>query len=775
MARDEAEELAREVAQLSAAQLPLIPGLRAAADEAANHRLAGALRGLALALEQGQALDEALAARRGHVPQYVAGLVSAASRTGRVGHVLTEMVEHQRVMRELWRSVISGLAYPACVVGAAFVLLVVIEVLLVGEVRTMFDEFEIKLPQTTAMILWFGEIGVWWVLAALGAAVVAGIVVRFTAGAARWRRIIATIPLLGPLWHWSGVAEGVRLLAALLEENVPLPDALRLTSGAARDASVGQSFRSLADTVDQGRTLSQSLTETHRLPALLIPIVSWGERAAALPEALRNAAEMFHGRVQIRALLLRTILPPLAFVIVGVIVLFMFATVVGSLFELIEAMSWSGQTPKRLDSFGTLNLGSLMLLGGALLWTVFLVYGRRGIASDDALKRILSAAAWTMILVGMSGVIIGLSLSLSLHVLPLSLGFWLTALMIVAMVVCRYRAAEQQTLLWSLAVAAERGIPLAHAVRTFADERADEMGLRALRLADLLDAGAPLPEALQRSRLYLATDELVAVRLGWNRGELGPRLRQAATRIESLEAVLGSVVAKCFYLMVLVGAGSSALIFIMLKIVPIFARMFDEFGLILPAPTVLLIDISNQAIRVWPLIVLLCMLMGIPLIAGALQYMGWLPRNVPLIWRLSKRVDSAVLMRSLAVAVRQQQSLSETLRVLSQLYPTRAICTRLKRAMASIDQGADWCESLRANGLIKSADAAVLRSAQRVGNLAWALDEMADSNLRRLAYRMRAWLNLLFPATLLLFGLCVMLIAAGVMLPLIELIQRLSS
>jgi type II secretory pathway component PulF len=61
-----------------------------------------------------------------------------------------------------------------------------------------------------------------------------------------------------------------------------------------------------------------------------------------------------------------------------------------------------------------------------------------------------------------------------------------------------------------------------------------------------------------------------------------------------------------------------------------------------------------------------------------------------------------------------------------------------------------------------------------VGNLAWALDEMADSTLRRSHYRIRTALNIALPALLLVFGVLVAGFAAGMLLPLVNMIQVLT-
>jgi type II secretory pathway component PulF len=86
----------------------------------------------------------------------------------------------------------------------------------------------------------------------------------------------------------------------------------------------------------------------------------------------------------------------------------------------------------------------------------------------------------------------------------------------------------------------------------------------------------------------------------------------------------------------------------------------------------------------------------------------------------------------------------------------------------------DWCQSLEQTGLIGQADAAVLAAAQRTGNLDWALEEMADSALRREVYRLQVLLQILFPMVLLAIGMFEFMFVVGLFLPLISLIQGLT-
>jgi type II secretory pathway component PulF len=116
----------------------------------------------------------------------------------------------------------------------------------------------------------------------------------------------------------------------------------------------------------------------------------------------------------------------------------------------------------------------------------------------------------------------------------------------------------------------------------------------------------------------------------------------------------------------------------------------------------------------------------------------------------------------------------EALTALAARYPKRSIRNRLRHMWFRVAEGRDWCESLLASRLLRPAEAGVLQSAARAGNLPWAMREMADSNRRRFAYRLSAILQVVFPATLCMIGLAVGSYVVACFLPLISLIEYLS-
>lgn len=335
----EAEAILASVADVTVAGLPLAAGLRAAAAESPRRRLANELRYVAGELEHGSSLADVLLPSQGRWAGYVGGLIRAGMRSGKLGEVLVEVVDQQRRLQALRQAMLSALVYPAVLVGLTLLVAVFVQVVSVGSIVGMFTEFRLKVPYMTQVLVWMYDSGVVWLLEGTGALALGLLVGGLIAGPARCRRAWATVPLVGAMWHWSGVAEFTRLLGFLVEQEIPLDEALQLAADGVHDADLRQAGGSLASGVRAGRSLAEVLAATHRFPNSLQPILGWGERSGHLGEACRTASEMFEGRVQLRSELLKSILPPLILVWVGTMVLVVLVGFYWPMLSLIQGLS----------------------------------------------------------------------------------------------------------------------------------------------------------------------------------------------------------------------------------------------------------------------------------------------------------------------------------------------------------------------------------------------------------------------------------------------------
>jgi type II secretory pathway component PulF len=137
------------------------------------------------------------------------------------------------------------------------------------------------------------------------------------------------------------------------------------------------------------------------------------------------------------------------------------------------------------------------------------------------------------------------------------------------------------------------------------------------------------------------------------------------------------------------------------------------------------------------------------------------------------RADSAAILRLLAIAVREGRPIAESSRLLAGYFVQSGPRYKLERAAARMGKGGAWWEALRQVGILRTSESRLLAAAERAGNLPWAMEEMAASMIRRLAYQTRAWVTVLIPVLIMIFGFGVLLVAVAVYAPLVQLIQWL--
>jgi type II secretory pathway component PulF len=318
----EAEELTQQVARVSASQIPLAAGLRAAAAETASRRTARALRWISAQLDEGRTLEYVLTESKNMLPSYVAGLTLAAARTHSIGDALVELVDQQRTSRQIRRGVAAAFAYPLLVVALTFAVVIFLFVVVTGPIREMMEEFAMQLPTTTQVLFWWRDTGIFLLIGGILVAVCAIAIYRLLVGSPRFRRLISTVPLIGPLFHWTGVAEWLGLMSVLTRHEIPLPEALRLAGGGVRDANVAQVSLQLAEGVSRGRSLPQLLVESRKLPVSLAPLLRAGDKSGALADSFATARDIFEKRVTTRAVLVQSIAPPILFIAIGCIACF---------------------------------------------------------------------------------------------------------------------------------------------------------------------------------------------------------------------------------------------------------------------------------------------------------------------------------------------------------------------------------------------------------------------------------------------------------------------
>ena len=178
-----------------------------------------------------------------------------------------------------------------------------------------------------------------------------------------------------------------------------------------------------------------------------------------------------------------------------------------------------------------------------------------------------------------------------------------------------------------LSILQDAGLPILRSIKILAEmQKPGRLKNSLLDVCDEIEGGSTLSEAMSKSpkafnRLYCNM-----IRAGEAGGALEVILRRLSEFMERAQSLKRKVKGAMVYPIVVISVAVGILTFIMLKIVPQFKKIFDDFGSELPPMTQILIDTSNWIANYWYLIPAIPF--GINLVIKAIKLvpygrMGW--------------------------------------------------------------------------------------------------------------------------------------------------------
>lgn len=334
--------LNREIAALVRAGVPLESGLLAAALEGQDGQ-SSLLRRIAGRMERGQSLADALAGEGAELPSIYRAVVQAGVKSGRLPQALEAMSTLAELQAGLRRQMRIACIYPVIVSALAYLLFVGVVWGLVPRLNEMYASIRLPPSGLSAMLSRWQQSVVWWGPAA--PAVVVAVVLAIW-----WLRSAGVIGMRPSLWTRLPIVRGIirnaeagvfcEILSMLVAHETPLPEALTLAGDAIGTPELQTSARRLADSLAQGRPLTQALSATSSLPPLLQWVLASGAAGGDLGAALQRAARMYQQRARSTADWFQLLAPVgLVAVLGGGAVLTYALTVFGPLIDLIDHLT----------------------------------------------------------------------------------------------------------------------------------------------------------------------------------------------------------------------------------------------------------------------------------------------------------------------------------------------------------------------------------------------------------------------------------------------------
>ena len=168
-----------------------------------------------------------------------------------------------------------------------------------------------------------------------------------------------------------------------------------------------------------------------------------------------------------------------------------------------------------------------------------------------------------------------------------------------------------------LSILQDAGLPILRSLKILENnQKPGKLKFALMDVCEEIEGGSTLSEAMSKSPKVFSRLYVNMIKAGEAGGALETILQRLADFLERAESLKRKVKGALIYPVIVVTVAALILTFIMLFIVPTFETMFEEFGLTLPAPTILLIAMSNYIAGYWFLLIAMpvCLLILIKLL-----------------------------------------------------------------------------------------------------------------------------------------------------------------
>lgn len=344
ISRRDAHLLAGQLSELTSGNLPVVPGLRAFAEELEgpgnqNRNLRRHLLKLAKSLEDGKSVDDSL--DDAGAPRDLMFALRTGIATGHPDRTLADYVSYAKSSSELWMRMIIGLAPPTILLCLMIAVFLAILIFLIPMFRVIFEDFGIELPILTISLIasadFIGKYG--WLLLTLLVVGIVGLRIWSRTDPHVFPKLLRMVPFFGSVSRFSTMSRFCYALGFMTEHEVELPVAVRFAGEATDDPEMIRVTREWASRMDDGMSLEEASSRLDQLPMELIRSCQWESRPEILASSLKSLGSMYSARALNLTLLIASMAEPIIIILVGLMVFLTIAAMFLPLVKLLNDLS----------------------------------------------------------------------------------------------------------------------------------------------------------------------------------------------------------------------------------------------------------------------------------------------------------------------------------------------------------------------------------------------------------------------------------------------------
>jgi type IV pilus assembly protein PilC len=268
-------------------------------------------------------------------------MVRAGEESGGLPAALTEVGLNLKKSYDLKKKIKGALMYPSIILGAIFLIGILMMIFVVPTLTKTFKDLGGELPSSTKFVIWLSDTisqHTLLFLAVIGA-IVTGFVLfaKLKSTQKYFDFIVLKLPVVGTIAKEVNTARTARTLSSLLSSGVDMSRALSITEEVLQNMYYKNIIKDAIISIEKGSALSLAFKENTRLyPVMMGEMIEVGEETGNLSKMLLDIANFYEAEVDTKTKDLSTIIEPVLMVFIGGAVGFFAVSMISPMYSVMS-------------------------------------------------------------------------------------------------------------------------------------------------------------------------------------------------------------------------------------------------------------------------------------------------------------------------------------------------------------------------------------------------------------------------------------------------------
>lgn len=330
----------RQLATLFEAQVPLVEAFRTLIKQTPNRYFQGLIFNVMSDIEGGMSLSKALAKHPRVFSAFYVSMVRSGEVSGQLQDVFGYLADHTEKDYYLRSKIKGAMIYPAFVIGAFFIIGMVMLLVVVPQLTAILRETGQELPLVTKILINFSDfVRVnFLLLVVFFVIIITGFIwyVRTPNGAMFWDRMRLRIPIIGGLLRKIYLARFAENLSTLTAGGLPIIQSLTVTADVIGNTVYKEIISDAIEEVKSGGSISSVLSRYDAIPPMFSQMVSTGEKTGKLSQILIKVSVFYQKEVDDMTNNLTRLIEPILILLLGGMVGLLVAAILLPLYNIAQ-------------------------------------------------------------------------------------------------------------------------------------------------------------------------------------------------------------------------------------------------------------------------------------------------------------------------------------------------------------------------------------------------------------------------------------------------------